>query len=562
MTTTYDFIVVGSGSAGGVLAARLSECSRYTVACLEAGTRGANYLWTLAPAAIGLMFENPVVNWCLQAESTALGRRGLFTPAGKLLGGTSSINGMIFNRGQRPDYDAWAAMGCRGWSYEDVLPYFKKLESTDIGSDRFRGRRGPVKVTLAAKTSPFFDLYIRSAQAVGLPLNPDYSGETQYGVAMAQHTVYRGLRQSTATQYLRPASKRKNLTILQGAQVTSLIIEGKRCVGVRYRRDGVLTELRARREVILSAGAFGSPKLLELSGIGNPEILQRYGIRVVQDLPGVGENLRDHYGPTMQWQFRKKGYSLAPRGRGWRLALETLRYVLFRTGFISQGWCTMRVFTRSHDAIEQADVALLANPYLIEVKNGKRVMSPLDGFALFAQVQRPESTGRAHIRSSDPLVSPAIEACFLSTEQDRRTAVMAVRLAREITAAPPLAEVIDKELLPGAHIQTDAEILEFIRSTGSTTFHYSGTCKMGHDRLAVVDDRLRVHGIQGLRVADASIMPMIVSGNTSVPCMMIGEKCADMVLADAAHASAASIAAEQRATASQPVAERIGALHD
>lgn len=536
MTETFDFVVVGSGSAGGVLAARLSESGKYTVACLEAGTRGAGYPWTRIPAAIAFMFVDPKVNWCLQTEPTAtVGGRSLYAPAGKLVGGSSALNGMIYNRGQRPDYDAWAGqLGCRGWSYEDVLPYFRKIESTDIGTDQYRGRTGPVKVTLAEKTTPFFDVFTRSAQAVGLPLNPDYSGQTQYGVAIAQHTVYRGLRHSTATQYLKPASARKQLTLIRGAQATSLILEGKRCVGVRYRRDGVLTEVRARREVILSAGAFGSPKLLELSGIGNPEVLGRLGIRVAHPLPGVGENLRDHYGPAMQWQFRSKGYSLAERGRGWRLVREALRYLLLRTGFISQGWCTMRVFTKSHPGVEQADIAILANPYIIEIRDdGTRAMSPIDGFALFAQVQRPESAGSSHIRSADPSEPPAINPCFLATEQDQRTAVMSVRRAREIVAAAPLADVVEKELMPGAHVQTDEEILHFIRTTGSTTFHYSGTCKMGHDPMAVVDDRLRVHGLQGLRVADASIFPTMISGNTSVPCMMVGEKCADMVLAEA-----------------------------
>lgn len=556
MTATYDYIVIGSGSAGGVLAARLSENGKYAVACLEAGTHGANHPWTRIPAALKFLFEDPKVNWCLQSQTDErLGQRQIFVPAGKLLGGGSAINGMIFNRGQRPDYDAWAKAGCKGWSYAELLPYFKKLESTDIGSDQYRGRTGPIKVTLTEKTTPFFDLFTRSAQAVGLPLNPDYSGETQYGVAMAQHTVYRGERHSTATQYLRPASKRANLTILRGAEATSLILEGQRCTGVRYRRrDGALAEVRARREVILSAGAFGSPKLLELSGIGDPAVLARAGVPLVHALPGVGENLRDHFGPSMQWQFRRPGYSLSKRARGWRLGLEALRYLVFRTGLLSQGWCTMRVFTRSHDGIAQADIALLANPYIIRVEGSKRTVSPVEGFALFAQVQRPESSGRAHIVSADPAVPPDIRPCFLATDYDRRTAVMAVRRAREIVAAPPLAGVIEKELLPGAQVQTDEQILDFIRTTGSTTFHYSGTCKMGHDPMAVVDDRLRVHGIEGLRVADASIMPMIVSGNTSVPCMMIGEKCAEMVLADAerpasGHARAHPAPADVHATA-------------
>ncbi|WP_436313808.1 GMC family oxidoreductase [Variovorax sp. LjRoot84] len=529
-----DFIVIGSGSGGGVVAARLSESGKYKVLCLEAGTRGAGYIWTRPPVGGGMMIESPGVNWCQSAQPNPdLGGRRVYVARGKILGGSSAINGLIFNRGQRLDYDAWERMGCTGWSYRDVLPYFKKLESTDIGTDEYRGRHGPMKVTTASKTSPFYDLFIQSAQAVGLPLNPDYSGPTQHGVAMAQINVWKGLRQSTATQYLEPARKRPNLTILQGAHVTGLLFEGKRCVGVRYRRNGAMEEVRARREVILSAGAIGSPQLLELSGIGNPAILARHGIPVVHALPGVGENLRDHFGPSVQWKFNRKGLSLCDRGRGWGLVREVLSYVFMRKGFISQGLATLRVFTRSHEGIEQSDIALLVNPFMIEVRNKKRLMSPINGFFAFAQVQRPESAGSSHIQSADPFADPAIHYCFLATEKDRRTAVMAVRRAREIAAVAPLAEVIAEELQPGAQVQSDEDILAFIRRAGNTTYHPVGTCKMGQDPMAVVDPSLRVHGIAGLRIADCSIMPMIISGNTSIPAMMIGERCADMVLADA-----------------------------
>jgi choline dehydrogenase len=532
--TTYDFIVVGSGSSGGVIAARLSENGKYTVLCLEAGTKGANYIWTRPPGGTALTIVNPKVNWCLYSEPNAShGNRPIYVPRGKMLGGTSSINGMIFNRGQKMDYNLWSEMGCRGWSYDEVLPYFKKLESTTIGTDDYRGRNGPIKVTEAAKTTPFFDLFIKSAQKLGYPLNPDYTGDTQYGVAMAQQTIYRGLRQSTATQYLAPATGRPNLTILTGAEASSLVLEGKRCVGIRFKRNGTIVEARATHEVILSAGTVGSPKLLELSGIGNPDILRQHGIRVVKALPGVGENLRDHYGPTLKWTFKKAGFSLHDRGRGWKLMFEVARYALFRTGFISQGVATLRVFTRSHEKVEQADIGLLINPFLLEIKNQKRRMSPIDGFFVYAQVQRPESTGSIHIQSPDPFAPPAINYSFLATEKDRRTAVAAVRRAREIAAMPPLADVIAEEIAPGPQVQSDEDILAFVRNTGATTFHIVGTCKMGHDAMAVVDDQLRVHGIDGLRVADASIMPMIISGNTSIPCMMIGEKCADLILADA-----------------------------
>jgi choline dehydrogenase len=534
MTISYDYIIVGSGSSGGTLAARLSENGKYTVLCMEAGTATERYIWTRPPAGTAMTIVNPKVNWCLDAKPNAtLGNRSLYVPQGKMIGGTSSINGAIFNRGQRKDYDGWAASGCSGWAYKDVLPYFKKLESTDIGSDAYRGRNGPMKVTLAAKTTPFFDLFIQSAKAVGYPENPDYTGDTQYGVAMVQQTIYRGLRHSTGTQYLAPARKRTNLTILTGAVADSLILDGTRCLGVRYRYKGALHEVRASREVIVSAGAVGSPKLLELSGIGNPTLLGKLGIPVVKDLPGVGENLSDHYGPTLKWTFKRKGFSLSDRGRGWKLLREMVRYVIFRTGFISQSIATLRVYTRSHEDVDQADIGLLINPFLLEIENQKRRISRVDGFFIYAQVQRPESTGSIHIETRDPSAPPAIRYSFLATEKDRRTAVAAVRRAREIVAVGPIADVIAQEILPGLEVQTDEAILEFIRNTGATTFHLVGTCKMGRDGMSVVDERLRVHGIDGLRVADASIMPTIVSGNTSVPCIMIGEKCADMVLADA-----------------------------
>jgi choline dehydrogenase len=533
MSSNFDFIVVGSGSAGAVVAARLSESGRYNVACVEAGTRGPNYLWSRPPAGMAYMFDNADVNWCWQAEPNPdLGGRMLNVPCGKILGGTSAINGMIYNRGQRSDYDGWAESGCEGWSYKEVLPYFKKIESTDIGSDQYRGRTGPMKVTLAQKTSPFFDLFIQAAQQSGLPLNPDYSGDTQYGVAMAQCTAARGLRNSTATQYLVPALRRRNLEVIRAAQVTALLLDGKRCVGVRFRHEGVDRELRATKGVILSAGAFGSSRLLELSGIGNPEIIKRYGINVVHELRGVGENLRDHYGPAMQWTFNKKGISLANRGYGWRLAREVIRYAVSRKGFIAEGWATMRVFDRCEGSGSEADFALLASPFMIEDKGRRRGMSAVDGCSLWAQLQRPESVGHAHIRSNDPFTEPSINPRFLASERDQLTSIFAVRRARAIVSASPLAEVIDMERLPGRQVQSDDEILDFIRRTGSTTFHYAGTCKMGVDNMAVVDPRLRVHGIDGLRIADASVMPMITSGNTSIPCMMIGEKCADMLLED------------------------------
>jgi choline dehydrogenase len=534
-SNTYDFIVVGSGSAGGIVASRLSENGKYRVLCLEAGVKDASYIWTRPPLALQFLVDNPKVDWRYEAEPHAChGDRRLAVPRGKMLGGSSSINAIVYNRGQKLDYDTWSALGCKGWSYEEVLPYFKRIESTEIGSDEHRGRNGPIKVTQTKKLSSFYDLFIKSAGRAGIPYNADYSGASQEGVAMAQLTAHRGERQSTATSYLRPARDRANLTVVTGAEVTSLIMEGTNCVGVRFRRGEQKYEVRATREVVVSAGTANTPKLLELSGIGNPEILQRHGINVVQALRGVGENLRDHYAAVMTWKFNKPGISLARKGRGWRLWVEILRWLLFRRGLIAQGHGSLRVFARSLNTLEEPDVMMVVSPYIVELKAGKgRRMSATEGFFMYTHVQRTESTGSIHIRSDDPLAAPRIQYRFLDTPYDRRTAVAAVRRARDIAAATPLRELIEEELLPGIGVQTDDAILDYIRGAGQTTQHMVGTCKMGNDPMAVVDERLRVHGVTGLRIADASIMPTIISGNTSVPCMMIGEKCADMILADA-----------------------------
>jgi choline dehydrogenase len=539
---TYDYIVIGSGSAGGVIAARLSEDGKSTVLCLEAGTKTERYPWARSPLGGAFMIHDPKVNWNDFSEpAQELGNRPIHVPHGKILGGSSAINATIVNRGQANDYNHWAQLGCQGWAFEDVLPYFKKLEATTIGSDDRRGRSGNIRITSSSKLSPFYDLFIKSAEEAGIPYNPDYLGSHQFGVAMAQLAATRGKRQSTATAYLAPARPRKNLRILGGAHTTRLLLDGRRCTGVEFSEGGTLHRARAAREVIVSCGTINSPKLLELSGIGDPAVLSALGIECVQSLPGVGENLRDHFGPILKWTFNTSGISICDQGRGWKLAREILRYVVLGQGFIAQGLGTMRVFARSHQGVEDADIQMMANPYLVDVggggsgisgTHGQRSMSRMDGFYLSTQVQRPESAGTIHIRSRNPLHAPAIRYRFLDTDQDRRVAVAGVRVAREIVARKPLADFIDKELSPGADVWGDDEILDFIRTTGATTYHPVGTCKMGQDKWSVVDERLRVHGIGNLRIADGSIMPMIVSGNTSIPCMMIGEKAADMILAD------------------------------
>ena len=532
---TFDYIVVGAGAAGAAVAARLTESAKYTVLCLEAGTKGPDYIWSIPPAASLYMYDDPTVNWCYYSEPhQSHGNRRIYAPRGKLLGGSTAMNGMVCNRGQAADYDGWAQLGCRGWSYNDVLPFFKKLESTDIGSDRYRGRTGPLKITVAPKLSPFYDLFIQSAMSVGIPYNADYNGEIQDGVALAQQTVHRGRRVSTATHYLKPARHRANLTVVSGAEATSLIIAGKQCVGVRYSRNGVTHEARASREVIVSCGTANSPKLLELSGIGNPEILKQHGIEVLHELKGVGENLRDHYSSGTKWRFNKPGISLSAHGRGHGLLREIVRYVLFRTGFITMVFGSLRAFTRSQPDLDRPDMLILAAPFIVDIKPHKeRRVLPVEGCYVNGHVLRTESAGSIHIRSPDPFAPPTINFRFLETENDRRIAIAVIRRIRELMQAPPLGEFVAEELAPGSQVRSDEQILDFLRNTGGVTHHMVGTCKMGNDATAVVDHRLRVRGIKGLRIADASIMPTIPSGNTAIPAVMIGEKCAAMVLEDA-----------------------------
>ncbi len=531
----YDYIVIGSGAGGGVVAARLSESGVHRVLCLEAGTVNEKYFWSRPPTGSLFMFSDPRVNWCYQSEpDPSHGNRSLFVPRGKMLGGTTSINGMIYNRGQRADYDSWASQGCPGWGYDDVLPYLKKIESTQIGSDRYRGRTGAIRVTEAKSNSRFDDLFIRAANAAGIASNPDYSGETQEGIAFAQQTVYRGMRRSTATDYLAPARGRRNLTIRSGAEATSLLMEGKRCVGVRFVVDGKTHEVRAAREVIVACGTANTPKLLELSGIGNPDLLREKGLEVVHPLPGVGENLRDHYASATRWRLNTTGISLSRQIRGLRLIGQVLQYVLTRTGMLTMVFGNVRAFTRSHAGVDRPDIMILAAPFIVEIKPGKsHHVLPIEGFYVNGHALRTETTGSIHIRSSDPSAPPAIRYRFLETETDRKTAIAAIRRIREVVRMPPLGEHVAEELHPGPKVQTDEEILAFLRSEGQVTHHMVGTCRMGQDAMAVVDARLRVRGLQGLRIADASVMPTMTSGNTAVPTMMIGEKCADMVLADA-----------------------------
>jgi choline dehydrogenase len=543
-SNTYDYIVVGAGSAGAVVANRLSAGGKFTVLCLEAGTEGSDFFWSRIPAGIAKLIDNPRVNWCYSAEpDEGSGGRNIEVPRGRMLGGSSSINGMAFVRGQAQDYDHWAQLGNRGWSYRDILPMFKRMESYDGGDDEFRGREGPVKVTDSVHLTPLFEKMIKAAENIGLPFNPDYNGPIQEGMCVTQMSISRGSRQSTAACYLDPARNRENLTIQAGAMTDTLVLDGKRCIGVRYRVRGQAKEAIATREVVISGGSINSPKLLELSGIGRPDVLRSCGIEMVHELPGVGENLRDHYSPRLKFAITDADAVYSDKGSGWGLITESLKYGLTTKGFIGQTTVPMRLYFRTREGLDSPDATFSVMPFITERVNRVRRISRTRGVTLSANVLRPESRGSIHIKSADPAEAPAIRFNFLSAEMDRTGLLAAMRFGRRLMAAEPLAGIVGGEIAPGADCESDAALLDWVRHNAETTYHPVGTCKMGQDPMAVVDERLRVRGIQGLRVADGSIMPTLTSGNTNAPCMMIGEKAAQLVLEDAGAVTAEMAAA-------------------
>ncbi|MEM7254257.1 MAG: GMC family oxidoreductase N-terminal domain-containing protein [Pseudomonadota bacterium] len=538
----FDFIVIGAGSAGAALAARLSESGRHRVLCLEAGVEGSNFFWSRVPVGIAKLVDNPAVNWCYSSEpDEGSGGRRIPVPRGKMLGCSSSINGMVFMRGQSQDYDHWAQLGNRGWSFEDVLPIFKKMESYDGGADALRGRSGPLRVTDTPRHQvPLLERMIEAANNIGLPFNADLNGETQEGIGMSQVTIAKGRRQSTAYCYLDPAKDRRNLAIESGALAETLLFDGKRCVGVRYRIGRHTREARVTREVIVSGGSVNSPKILELSGIGHGERLRELGIKPFHELPGVGENLRDHYSPRIRFAITERNATYNDNARGWRLAREAAKYAFFRTGFLARTSVPLRMYFRTREGLETPDATISVLPFMYEIVGRERKISATPGITMNINVLRSESLGSIHIQSTDPTQAPAIHFNFLSSQHDRDGLVAAIRKARELMSTPPIADITGEELAPGRDKQTDEEILDWVRATGETTYHPVGTCKMGQDPMAVVDKELRVHGLEGLRIADASIMPTLTSGNTNAPSIMIGEKCAEMVLASAERAERAA----------------------
>jgi choline dehydrogenase len=527
----FDYIVVGAGSAGSVVANRLSTDPKNRVLLLEAGP--ASHFWSRIPIGFAKLIYNPKVNWMYsgEPEESTNGRR-VYVPRGKMLGGSSSINGLVFVRGQARDYNTWAQMGNRGWSYDDVLPHFKNIESYEgDGDDEYRGRSGPLRVTDPDETGPLYDHIIRAAGEVGIPHNRDYNGASQHGISISQATIAGGRRMSTAHSFLDPIKSRPNLRIQTEALSEGLLLEGSRCAGVRYSVNGVSHQARAGREVVVCAGTINSPQLLELSGIGQPDRLKSLGIEVRHALPGVGENLRDHYAPRTRWYINAPGVTYNDKMRGLGIVWQALRYAVTKKGILGIPAAPLRAFVKSREGLEDPDVLLGWVPLLYEP--GYK-LSKQSGVTCYAHAMRPESTGDIHITSADPKAAPAIRFNFLATQLDIDVSIAAVRIARAVMTAPAMKPLLVTEVLPGENLTTDDEILGWIKEYGETTYHPVGTCKMGSDPMAVVDNELRVHGIAGLRVADASIMPTQISGNTNAPSIMIGEKAAHMVLASAA----------------------------
>lgn len=528
----FDYVIIGAGSAGCVLASRLSEDPNTRVCVLEAGPSDWHPYIHL-PAGFIKTFHMKSINWAYQQEvGPYTGGRSIYAPRGKTLGGSSSINGHIYNRGQRMDFDTWAQMGNRGWGYADVLPYFKRLEKrVGEGDNTFRGRDGNLTVTTMDWRDPLCEAFMEGAVSLGIPRNPDYNGKIQEGVSYCQRTIDKGLRVSGSTAFLKPAMKRPNVHVQTHARATEIIFEGKRAVGVRYTKGGkggTPVEVRANKEVILSGGTYNSPQLLQLSGVGSPDLLGAHGIAVRHALP-VGEGLQDHYAPRTVARV-KDIKTINELRRGFSLWIEALKWATTRRGLLSLSPTMVYCFWHSGESADSSDLQLTFTP--ASYKEG--VQGQLEdepGMTVASWQQRPESRGYVRIRSSDPFAPPIIQTNYLAAELDRRVIVGGMKLARRLLKSAPLSPYYAYEDFPGPNINTDDEFLAAATERGTTTFHPGCTCRMGpaDSTWAVVDDQLRVHGLEGLRVIDASVMPRMISANLNASTMMIADRASDLI---------------------------------
>ena len=536
----FDYVVVGAGSAGCAIAARLSEDPGVSVCLLEAGGADKSVL-VHAPAGVAAMVPTRINNWAYQTvpQQGLNGRRG-YQPRGKVLGGSSSINAMLYVRGHRWDYDHWASLGNAGWSYDEVLPYFKRAEHNEThGAGEYHGAGGPLNVAELRSPSPLNRSFLEAAALNGVPHNPDYNGAEQFGAFMYQMTHKNGERCSAAKAYVTPHLSRPNLALRLNAASERLLFEGRRAVGVAYRQGGALREVRARREVVICSGAFGSPQLLMLSGIGPGAALQRLGLPVLQDLPGVGQNLQDHIDHVQTWRTRSDTHTFGLSARGGaRLTAAMLEWKKQRTGLITSSIAESGAFLRSSPEVQVPDLQLVFVIGIVD--DHARKLHLGHGYSCHVEVLRPKSRGQLTLASPDPHAAPLIDPNFLGDERDLQLLVKGVQQQMDILLSRPFDAWRGKMMYP---VQRDdaAAIAEDIRNRADTQYHPVGTCKMGTagDALAVVDARLHVRGVLGLRVADASIMPTLTGGNTNAPTIMIGEKAVDMIRADARLAEAA-----------------------
>jgi choline dehydrogenase len=527
----FDYVIVGAGSAGCVLANRLSADGKHSVLLLEAGPEDKN-LWIHVPLGYGKLFKEKTVNWMYQTEpEPELNGRQVFQPRGKVLGGSSSINGLLYVRGQHEDYDRWRQRGNSGWGYDDVLPYFKKAENQQRGGDKYHGVGGPLTVSNLGHPDPLSAAFIDAAAETGLPVNADFNGASQEGAGFFQTTTRGGRRASTAMAYLRPAKNRSNLHVETSALAQRILFDGRRARAVEYRQHGVLRTASARKEILVSGGAYNSPQLLQLSGVGPAELLKQHGIDVVLDAPGVGNDLQDHMQVRIVMRCPQRITLNDILNHPVRRIMAGARYAAFRSGPLTIAAGTSGAFFKTNPRLASPDVQIHFLPFSTD-KMGEKLHA-FSGFSASVCQLRPESRGSLRIKSADPAEPPAIRINYLATETDRTAFVEGMKILRKILAAPALKPFVTEEVEPGPKIASDEDILNFCRQRGSTVYHPTSTCRMGNDPLAVVDQRLRVRGIEGLRVVDASIMPDLMSGNTNAPTIMIAEKASDMILEDA-----------------------------